>query len=42
MSLICDQDDPLNILKNTFFSFLIGIFIFSFFFEQTVYIYYLP
>ena len=37
MSLSCGHDDPLNILKNSFFSCLIGIYFFPFFFEHTVY-----
>ena len=36
MSLSCGQDDPLNILKNSFFCCLICIYFFSFFFEHPV------
>ena len=36
MSLSCGQNDPLNMLKNSFFSCLIGIYFSPFFFEHTV------
>ena len=36
MSLSCGQDDPLNILKNSFFSCLIDFYFSPFFFEHTV------
>ena len=36
MSQSCGQDDPLNMLKNSFFSCLIGIYFSPFFFEHTV------
>ena len=39
MSLSYGQDDPLNILKYSFFSCLIGIYFSPFFFEHTVCIY---
>ena len=36
ISFVCGQDDPLNILKNSFFCCLICIYFFSFFFEHPV------
>ena len=38
MSLSCGQDKPLNILKNAFFSCLIGIYFSPFFFEHPVFL----
>ena len=35
MSLSCGQDDPLHILKNSFFSSFIDIYFSPFFFELT-------
>ena len=36
MSLSCGHDDPLNMLKNSFFTCLIGIYFSPFFLEHTV------